>query len=160
MIQPASAELECASGTPTWASDDLWQGQNRLSGVAFLRSLTAMILTAGWGCKVTTGRLFALAQDSVLASEQQATVRSALWLTLVSHPRSVLEFAAADTAGQSRLILKLAVQENHPTSGLTLEFLEKLTENAQSASIQEVALELLAHKRVSERHFQMVSSAA
>lgn len=160
MIQPASAQFEASAGTPAWASDDVWPGQNRLSGVAFLRSLTAMILTAGWGCKVTTGQLFVLAQDSALDSEQQATVRSALWLTLVSHPRSVLEFAAADAAGQSRLILKLAVQENHPTSGLTLEFLEKLAENGQSPSIQAVALELLAHKRISERHFQMVSSAA
>ncbi|HTL51194.1 MAG TPA: hypothetical protein VL860_01330 [Planctomycetota bacterium] len=136
----------------------LWPHQGLLSGVEFLRTLTAMILTAGWGCKVTTGRLFVMAQDRTLDIDRQATVRSALWLTLVTHPRAVLEFAAADQGGLARSTLQLAVAENHAQSGLSLKFLEKIADPANPSPIQAVAADVLAPTKVSDRHFVVVAA--
>ncbi|MGH7145890.1 MAG: hypothetical protein ACREJ2_17410 [Planctomycetota bacterium] len=159
----ASAAAGIAGASAPVIPEEAWQAPTFLSGVAFLRSLTAMILDAGWGCKVTTGRLFELAKNPDLEPDRQATVRSALWLTLVSHPRAVLEFAAADGSRRARTTLKLAVQENHEQSGLTLQFLEKIAatptaDGAEPGSVQAVAAELLAPSQVSSRRFAIVAA--
>ena len=152
--QPAAAlAIGATPGEP-------WPGETNLSGVAFLRSLTAMILDAGWGCTATTAKLFRLAQDPDLDGDRQSTVRSALWLTLVSHPRAVLEFAATESTGRARATLKQAVTENHPMSGLSLQFLEKIASPAQPSKIQAIAAEILAPGTASGRYFQVLAASA